>query len=363
MAKPPSGNEPAGPGCSPPSAPGSPAAGSPEAPADSAAPAGGGAAAGEAAGPAEKELTFLDHLTELRSRLIKGLIAVVPAVLIAYEFSGRILGFLSAPLMALLPPGQGLVAMALPDTFLIHMKIALWGGVFVSAPFWLYQLWAFVAPGLYRKEKRAALKLTAAAFLLLTGGAAFAYYVVLPAGFRFFLGFAAGEVTVLPAISGYLSLVMTLLFAFGLAFQLPLLLLFLAATGLVDSGKLSRFRRFAILIIAVLAAFLTPPDVISQIFMAIPLILLYELSLFLIRGREKAAAAAGAKEVKAADAARGGKAAAGAKEGKDAAGAKEGKAAARAKDGKAAAGAKDGKATGGDKDGKAAGGVKDGKAD
>jgi sec-independent protein translocase protein TatC len=237
----------------------------------------------------EKELAFLEHLGELRSRLIKGLMAVLPAVFIAYQLSGKILAFLSAPLRAAMPPGQGLIATALPETFLIHLKIALWGGVFVSSPFWLYQLWAFVAPGRYRAERRAAVNLTAAAVALMAGGAAFAYYVVIPAGFAFFLSFGEGEVTVLPAVQGYLSLVMTLLLAFGAAFQLPLLLLFLAAAGLVDSDKLSRFRRFAVLAIVILAAFLTPPDVISQILMSIPLILLYELSIFLIRGRERAA--------------------------------------------------------------------------
>ncbi|MDR1040034.1 MAG: twin-arginine translocase subunit TatC [Deltaproteobacteria bacterium] len=249
----------------------------------------------------EQEVAFLEHLGELRSRLIKGLAAIVPAILIAYEFSGKILSFLSAPLRAVMPQGQGLIATALPETFLIHMKIALWGGVFLSSPFWLYQLWAFVAPGLYRAERRAAVKLTVAAVGLMALGAAFAYFVVIPAGFAFFLGFAEGEVTVLPAIQGYLSLVMTLLLAFGVAFQLPLLLLFLAAVGLVDSAKLVRFRRFAVLAIVVLAAFLTPPDVLSQILMSIPLVILYELSVFLIRGRERATAAREAGGGKEAD--------------------------------------------------------------
>jgi sec-independent protein translocase protein TatC len=255
--------------------------------------AGGAGSPDSSAGPAadgEKELGFLEHLGELRSRIIRGLCAVIPAVLISYELSDAILSFLSAPLKAALPPGRGLIATALPDTFLVHVKIALWGGVFLSSPFWLYQLWAFVAPGLYRSERRSALKLTAAAVSLMAGGAAFAYLVVIPAGFSFFVGFGGEEVTVLPAIDGYLSLVMTLLLAFGAAFQLPLLLMFLAAVGLVDSSRLSRFRRFAVVIIVALSAFLTPPDVVSQILMSIPLILLYELSLFLIRGRERAAA-------------------------------------------------------------------------
>jgi sec-independent protein translocase protein TatC len=234
----------------------------------------------------EKELSFLEHFAELRLRLIKGLLIIIPFVFISYELSSAILEFLSQPLIVLLPSGQGLIATALPETFIIHLKISLWAGLFLSSPFWLYQAWAFVAPGLYQKERSSLIKLTLLAFLLLLLGGAFAYYVVLPIGFKFFVGFGTGTVTILPVIHEYLSLVMTLILAFGCAFELPLLLLFLAQVGLVNSSKLKKFRQYAILIIVTVSAFLTPPDVVSQILMSIPMYGLYELSVFLIKRRE-----------------------------------------------------------------------------
>jgi sec-independent protein translocase protein TatC len=236
----------------------------------------------------EKEASFLEHFAELRRRVIKGLLIVIPFVIIAYEISDLILSFLSGPLRALMPEGRGLIATALPETFLVHLKIALWAGIIISSPFWIYQVWAFVAPGLYKNERSVLVKLTLMAFFLLLVGGAFAYFVVLPIGFKFFLGFGGGSVTILPVIHEYLSLVMTLILAFGCAFELPLFLMFLAHLGLVNSAKLKRFRQYAILIIVILAAFLTPPDVISQILMSIPMYGLYELSLILIRQREKA---------------------------------------------------------------------------
>ncbi|MDR2461496.1 MAG: twin-arginine translocase subunit TatC, partial [Deltaproteobacteria bacterium] len=236
--------------------------------------------------PEEKEQSFLEHFAELRGRIIKGLLIVLPFVLISYELAPAILQFFARPLIAVMPPGQGLIATALPETFMVTLKISLWAGLFLSAPFWLYQFWAFLVPGLYPKEKKAILKLTVMAFLLLVLGAIFAYVVVLPIGFKFFVGFGGNTVTILPVIHEYLSLVMTLLIAFGVAFQLPLLLLFLAHIGIVNSQKLARFRQYALLIIVIVAAFLTPPDVISQILMSIPMYGLYELSLFLIRQRE-----------------------------------------------------------------------------
>jgi sec-independent protein translocase protein TatC len=241
----------------------------------------------------EKEapgLSFFEHLRELRGRLIKALISILPGVLVCYELSGPILNFLTRPLMNVMPQGGGLIATGLPETFLIHVKISVWAGLIATSPFWLYQLWAFVAPGLYHRERRAIARLTLATVVLLLAGAAFAYYVVLPIGFTFFLSFGGGDITILPVVHEYLSLVMTLLLSFGVAFELPLLLMFLASIGIIDSKKLSRFRPYALVIIATLAAFLTPPDVISQILMSIPMVGLYELSLFLIRQKEKALA-------------------------------------------------------------------------
>jgi sec-independent protein translocase protein TatC len=186
-----------------------------------------------------------------------------------------------------MPEGTSLIATGLPETFLVHLKIALWAGVIVSSPFWLWQLWAFVAPGLYQREKKAAARLTAGAVGLLLAGAAFAYWAVLPIGFKFFMSFGGDNITILPVIHEYLSLVMTLLLSFGLAFELPLCLMFLASAGVVDSKRLSRFRPYAVVIIVTLSAFLTPPDVVSQILMSIPMLGLYELSLFLIRRKER----------------------------------------------------------------------------
>jgi sec-independent protein translocase protein TatC len=227
-------------------------------------------------------------LRELRARLIKALLAIFPACLVAYEWSPEILSFLTKPLLRIMPEGQGLIATALPETFLIHLKLSLWSGLFLSSPFWLYQLWAFAAPGLYRKERKAIVRLAAMAFILLVLGAAFAYYTALPIGFKFLVGFGSSEVRILPAIGDYLSLTTTLLLSFGLAFELPLFLMFLASVGLVNSARLARFRPYAIVIIVTVAAFLTPPDVVSQILMSIPMLGLYELSLFLIRSKERA---------------------------------------------------------------------------
>ncbi|MDR2352006.1 MAG: twin-arginine translocase subunit TatC, partial [Deltaproteobacteria bacterium] len=211
-------------------------------------------------------------------------------MLICYEFSDIVLGLLMRPLVSLMPEGSGLIATGLPETFLVHVKIALWAGVILSSPIWLYQVWSFVAPGLYQKERMAVIRLTCATVILLISGALFAYYVVLPIGFRFFLSFGGGDITLLPVIHEYLSLVMTLLLSFGVAFELPLLLMFLSSTGLINSQKLKKFRPYALIIIVTLAAFLTPPDVVSQVLMSIPMLGLYELSIFLIKGKEKALA-------------------------------------------------------------------------
>ena len=240
-------------------------------------------------GTAEQKETFpagglglLEHLKELRSRLIKSLLSLVPGFILAYNFAAPILSFLARPLQEALPPGSGLVATALPDTFIVHLKIGIWGGFFMASPFWLYQIWAFVAPGLYGPEKKGLKRLSFFGTLLMAAGAAFAYYGVIPIAFKFFVSVTGAEVTMLPAIKQYLSLIMGLLAAFGLTFQLPLVLLLLASLGLVNGDKLRSFRRYAILIIFILAAVLTPPDVISQIMLALPMLALYELSLFLI---------------------------------------------------------------------------------
>lgn len=228
------------------------------------------------------ETSFINHLREMRSRLIKSLLALLPGFGLAYSQARPILEFLARPLKEALPEGPGLIATALPDTFLVHLKIAFWGSFFLASPFWLYQLWAFMAPGLYGQEKKNLRRLSFFGAILLFSGAAFAYYVVIPIAFQFFVATGQGEVTFLPAIGQYLSLVTGMLAVFGLTFQLPLALLFLASLGLVDAAHLKAFRRYAVLLIFIVAALLTPPDVISQVLLAIPMLALYELSIFLI---------------------------------------------------------------------------------
>ena len=233
----------------------------------------------------------LSHLNELRSRIIKSLLFVAVGFGVAFNFADQILAFLIMPLKAVLPPGQKLIFTGLPDGFLVTLKIGLWGGVFLSAPLWLYQLWAFVAPGLYRSERKKVSGLTVSGTLLLFAGAAFGYVLVLPLAFKFFVGFSSDLLMALPDLKSYFSLAMSLLLAFGLVFQLPLVILFLAGLGLVSSSLLIKGRKYAILLIFIIAAVLTPPDVLSQILMAIPMLGLYELSIKLVARNERKKAA------------------------------------------------------------------------
>lgn len=237
--------------------------------------------------PPTPDRNFWDHLQELRWRVLKGLVAVAVGFGVAYYFSNEILAFLVLPLIKVLPPGQRLIFTGLPEGFLIHLKIALGGGIFLAAPFWLYQFWSFVAPGLYQRERRWVVGLAGGASILLFLGACFGYFVVFPVAFSFFLSFGGDLMMPLPAAGSYFSLTLSLLLAFGLIFQLPLVLLFLGELGVISASTLSQKRKYAVLAIFVVSAILTPPEVMSQIIMAVSLIVLYELSLGLMRCREK----------------------------------------------------------------------------
>ncbi len=217
----------------------------------------------------------------MRRRLLQSFIALAAACLAAYQYADRLLEFLTAPLRDILP-GQPLVFTGLQEPFMVKIKIALLGGALLSAPFWLYQFWAFVGPGLYRSERRQAAGLAGAGLLLLLVGAAFAYALVMPLSFRFFLDQGGALLAPMLAVNQYLSLSMTFIMAFGLVFQMPLALVFCGRLGVVDAPMLRRGRRYGILIIFIAAAVLTPPDVVSQCFLAAPMMLLYELSIFLV---------------------------------------------------------------------------------
>lgn len=234
---------------------------------------------------------LIDHLTELRTRLLYAFLAMGAGTGICFFFVEDIYGFLVRPLANAMGDGdtKRLIYTGLTEAFFTYFKVAFFSGIFLTFPFLLYQVWKFIAPGLYRQEKKAFLPFLVATPLLFFIGAAMVYFVVLPMAWPFFLSFQnTGEETALPIqlearVSEYLDLVMTLVFAFGLCFQLPVVLTLMARAGLVTAQHLVSFRKYAIVLIFTVAAILTPPDVLSQIILAVPLLALYEFSILFIR--------------------------------------------------------------------------------
>ena len=240
----------------------------------------------------DKPMPLLEHLVELRRRLIWSSVGLLIAFGVCYHFSGQIYSFLAQPLADILEKQNGghrLIFTGLTEAFFTYIKVAFFGAAFISFPLVASQIWLFVAPGLYRSEKRAFLPFLVATPILFLAGAALAYYFVFPIAWRFFLSFqspggAGGLPIELEArVSEYLGLVMKLIFAFGIAFELPVLLTLLAKVGIVSVAGLRRFRRYAYVGMFVIAAILAPPDVLTQCGLAIPLILLYEISIISAR--------------------------------------------------------------------------------
>ncbi|PZP39064.1 MAG: twin-arginine translocase subunit TatC [Pseudomonas fluorescens] len=223
------------------------------------------------------------QLNELRWRLILVLAFMVLAMLAVYAFKVPILNGLLEPLLNHPEAPKDFVVSSVSELFFIYLKITTWGGVFVMMPFLIFQIWKFISPGLYSHERTWVRPLLAAMPVLFYGGGVFAYFVVLPLALGFFLSFSQPGVTTLPNVTEYLGLLFNFSFAFGLAFNLPVFLLLLVKVGLLSIEKLVRWRRFAIVIIFVFAAVVTPPDPFSQIFLAVPLIGLYELSILAAR--------------------------------------------------------------------------------
>jgi sec-independent protein translocase protein TatC len=249
----------------------------------------------------ESTAPLLEHLTELRSRLLRCVWALLLSGIVCYYFSDQIFAFLVQPLKdAYGPHGGKLVYTKLYEAFFVQLKVAIFGAFFVSFPVIANQLWAFVAPGLYAKEKKALLPFILATPVLFLMGSALAYYVVMPTAFHFFLGFqqnAGGvQVEALPSIESYLSLVMQFTLAFGISFLMPVLLMLLNQAGIVSRAQLVSVRRYMIVAAVALAAVLTPPDVVSQLMLAIPLIFLYEASLIAMWFTDRRRAAADAAE-------------------------------------------------------------------
>jgi len=222
---------------------------------------------------------FLGHLEELRGRLIAIAIAVGVGFVGSYIFSERLFQLLVAPLKAVMPEGDRLIFTNLPEMFFTYLKVSFIAGILVASPYIFYQLWMFIAPGLYRHEKKYVVPFIISFTILFVGGALFGYYVVFPFGFKFFIGFTNDYVKALPSVKQYFSFAIKLLFAFGFVFELPVVIFFLSKMGLVTPEFLKKKRKYAILLTFALAAILTPPDVITQCMMAIPLLVLYEIGI------------------------------------------------------------------------------------
>jgi len=244
----------------------------------------------------KKQSSFIEHLTELRSRLIKSIFYLFIFFIICYFFAEDIYNFLLSPYADAVKDDDSnrrMIFTALHETFITYLKVAFFASMFISSPIILLQVWKFVAPGLYKNEKKALLPYLIATPVLFLFGGMLVYYLIMPLAIKFFLSFeTSSTMSSLPIqleakVNEYLSLIMRLIFAFGLSFQLPVLLSLLARVGFIDSQYLMKRRKYVIVIIFAVAAILTPPDPITQIGLGIPLLILYELSILSVKLIEK----------------------------------------------------------------------------
>jgi len=226
-----------------------------------------------------EKIPFTGHLEELRKRIVICFIAIGIGFIVSYGFKEKIFHYLTMPLISAMQADDKLIFTGLPEAFFTYLKVSLLSGLMIAAPVLLYQFWMFVAPGLYGKERKLLVPIVFLSSFFFIGGALFGYFIVFPFGFKFFLGFASETIRPLPSMREYLSFSSKLLLAFGLVFELPLVLTFLARLGIVTVEFLKKNRKYALLLFFVFAAILTPPDVVTQIMMAFPLMLLYEISI------------------------------------------------------------------------------------
>ena len=243
-----------------------------------------------------KQASFIEHLTELRSRLLKSIVYLFIFFVISYIFAENFYGFLVEPYADAVKDdniNRRLIYTALHETFITYLKVAFFSAIFVTSPIILTQIWKFVAPGLYTNEKKALLPYLIATPTLFLLGGMLVYYLVMPLAIKFFLSFeTSAQISNLPIqleakVNEYLSLIMRLIFAFGISFQLPVLLTLLARVGFINSTYLKKRRKYVVVIVFALAAILTPPDPITQIGLGIPLLILYELSILAVKFIEK----------------------------------------------------------------------------
>lgn len=231
----------------------------------------------------DAEQGLFSHLLELRSRLVRASATVLLVLVALVPVANRLYTELARPLVARLPHGAHLIATEVASPFVTPLKLAFYTALFISMPMILYQLWAFVSPGLYKHEKRLARPLLVATMVLFYLGCAFAYFLVLPAAFRFLTAVTPQGVEMMTDITHYLDFVMMVFFAFGLCFEIPVIEVVLAAVGVVSLQKLKSWRRYAIVVCAVVAALITPPDITSMLMLLVPMVLLYELGIIAVR--------------------------------------------------------------------------------
>lgn len=228
----------------------------------------------------DQEQPLIAHLIELRSRLLKALLAIALIFGGLFYFANDIYTFVATPLQRFLPPGASMIATEVASPFLTPFKMTLFTSVLVAMPFLLYQMWSFIAPALYRNEKRIAIPLLISSVLLFYAGMAFAYYVVFPLVFGFFTSVAPEGVTVMTDMGKYLDFVLKLFFAFGFAFEIPIATILMIWAGVITPDGLAKKRPYVVVVCFILGMFLTPPDVISQSLLAIPMWLLFEIGIF-----------------------------------------------------------------------------------
>ena len=234
-------------------------------------------------GESLEEASLLSHLIELRSRLVKASLAVLAVFICLVPFAQQIFTMVAKPLMAKLPEGATMIATQVASPFLTPFKTTLFVAIFFAMPVVIYQVWAFVAPGLYRREKRFAIPLVVSSILLFYCGIAFAYWVVFPLMFAFFTSVTPDGVAMMTDINSYLDFILTIFFAFGIAFEVPIATVMLVASGLMNTDSLKSKRPFVFLGAFVLGMLLTPPDVISQTLLAVPVYLLFETGIIMSR--------------------------------------------------------------------------------
>lgn len=240
--------------------------------------------------PATQEQGLIAHLVELRSRLLRAIAAILAAFVVLLPFAQKLYSWLAAPLLSRLPAGAHLIAIDLSSPFLVPVKLCFFAALTIAMPVVIFQLWAFVAPGLYKHEKRLALPLLVSATGLFYAGCAFAYFIVLPMAFRFLVAVTPQGVSMMTDIGHYLDFVGVMFIAFGASFELPVALVILVLLGWVNPAQLAKARPYAILANSVVAAIITPPDAVSMLMLAIPLCLLYEVGLLAARAIARPAA-------------------------------------------------------------------------